>query len=129
REVALALRGRQSLRSQISGRRADPELLIASEGEQPILAGGSAERESGLIAFQPVGLTGEEVGGIELRIANKPEHVAVNLVATRLGNDVHRAGGAVSLVRPHVAGLDRELLHRVREGKRDDGVEAIVNIL
>ena len=53
----------------------------------------------------------------------------MNLVAARPGDDVYRARGAVPLIRPHVAGLDGKLFHRVRERKRNVVVEVIVHIL
>src|SRR5262249_29125011 len=107
----------------------DPEILKAAKGEQLVLSQRTSQSKAGLVALQLVLLPREEVAGIELGIADKPETVPVNAVAAGLGHHIHRASGTIAGVQSLVAGLDRKLLHRVGEWKRKVVVVQVVHVL
>jgi len=65
---------------------------------------------------------------IENRVAHELERVAVQRVASGLGDDVYNAAGVAAILGAIVAGLYAELLERIREWERlvDVGIEIVV---
>ena len=71
----------------------------------------------------------EEVVGVQVRVAQKPESIAVNLVSSRFGDDIDRTRRTVALVDAAGRGLDGELLNRIREGERQVVVAEVVLVV
>src|SRR5581483_5490631 len=83
-----------------------------------IFDGWAAKREAPLVSFQRVGRPREEVVSVEKCIADEPKRVTVVLICPTLRYNVYRSAGTFPDVYARVAGLDAELLHRIREGER-----------
>ena len=56
--------------------------------------------------------------GIEVAVAQKLECIAVELIASGLGDDIYHRAGALAKLGVVVAGLHAEFLQRVRERER-----------
>jgi hypothetical protein len=105
------------------GRGTDPGLLVPAEEEQPVVLHRTAEGPACLVAFQQVGLVREVALRIQAGVPDKPETVSMELVGAALGDHIHRARGALADLRARIAGLHRELGHRV--GKRERHVDVL----
>src|SRR5690348_4744677 len=106
--------------------------LKTSEEEGLVANDGAADGPSKLIAFQLVaplvfrglllssnvnGKRRKKVARVENGIAQKLENIPVKVVRSGLGDDVDHRPGVLSILRAVVAGLNAELLKRIRERK------------
>ena len=117
-EVAVAHRGRRHRVVQGAADVLNRRALPAGEEEQLVAHDRAARIAAELFALQEVPLGQEEVFRVERAVARVAERAAVEVVGARAGDGVDDRAGARTLRGAVVAGLNRELLQRVRERER-----------
>src|SRR5262249_18355189 len=108
---------------------AETRPLIAREEERAVFHDGASDCPAVLIPLQRIAPGCKEISRIENRIAIELEDIAVHLVRSRLRHDVHHTAGILSIFSAEIAGLDTELLKRVRKGKRLVDVGVFIEII
>ena len=96
--------------------------LEVAEEEGPVLANGAADRKPKLVAavFRPA--RGVSISRIQFVVAQEFVHRSVNLVRSRLDEEINRGTGRLAEGRVVDVGLHLEFLDRVR--RRRDGKAA-----
>ena len=90
--------------------------LITTEEKDSVSLNRPAQRSAELVAFDAVAHGRESISGIEYSIADKLKQIAMKLVRARFRHQAHRASGLHTTLRRRRAGLDLELLQRIRKG-------------
>ena len=101
----------------------NPSSLKGSKVKQFVLHDRSTDTAAKLIAVESVVLGRKEISGIQGAIAKEFEGRAVNIIRSRLGDDVHGAAHCVTVFRCDIGGLKVEFLYRIRVGKGEIGIQ------
>ena len=105
--------------------------LIPRKEESLVVNDRTTDSATVLIALDLIvgGGGSEIVLGIEVRIANKLEDIAVEIVGTGLGDDVDDATGILTVLGAVVAGLDAEFLESIGKRKRLIDVGVFIDVI
>src|SRR5207247_9512281 len=101
--------------------------LIYAKEEQLVLYDRHAERSTKLVSLQRVPFRRKEVSRVKNSIPYKFKRIAMKVVRTRLGDDVHIRRCVHAILRLQRAGFDFEFLYGVRERQRQ--IQADVGII
>ena len=93
--------------------------LISAKEEQLVLHDGPADRSPKLISLQRVAFRRKEVSRVENSISYKFKRIAVQVVRTRLGDDVHIRRCVHAILRLQGAGFDFEFLYGIGKRQRE----------
>ena len=84
--------------------------LVIAKKENLVFLYGAAKSSTELILLEiSTGSSGEEVGGVEIGIAEKVERVSVKLIGSGFSDNIDLAAAEVSIFRVEIVGNDAEL--------------------
>src|SRR3989442_1170677 len=81
------------------------------------------------MAVQVIGHRSEVRLGVEVTVAQEFKRRAVELSASRSGDDIYHSAGALAVLGVVVTGLNAELLQCVREGERSVHIGHLIDIV
>src|SRR5208283_1285611 len=103
--------------------------LIAHKTEELVANDSSAKGAAKLILVKLVLAGGEEVGGIDVVVADELKCVPVPPIRSRASNHVDKTARVQTALRAQSRGFHAELGYRVRERKREIDVGHVVVVI